>query len=48
MYVLTLAWLDHNGHWIVPGPHEGGGQGKRRDVQVAGEKILLTHRATPR
>ena len=42
---LTLAWLDDDGCWVVPGPHEGCGEGEGRDVEVAGEQLLLTHRA---
>ena len=43
---LTLARLDNDGCWVVPCPHEGCGQGEGRDVQVAGEELLLTHWAT--
>ena len=44
---LTLARLDNDGGGVVPGPHEGCGQGEGRDVQETGEKLCLTHRAPP-
>ena len=47
MKSLTLARLDDDGCWVIPGPHEGRGQGEGRDVEVTGEKVLMTDRAEP-